>query len=637
MDNDFIKVKDIALASVIRSELDRMGIIPKYNGVSGFQNFTKEELASIKCLRLENNTFTDISALEYCVNLKDLVIISANSKKASTWLTSEAYFSYKSQKANIKDFSVISKIKSLQFLTIKDDDNLEELDLMGLTDLAVLELSGNHKLTTVKGLESLTSLLELDMVNNGISHSFDLQAMLENGLSSVNLDFDLYPLLKRGFPQIQNRLMEYVKKGLKCTWSENLSDIRTNRISTMRMERLDSKVKEILNSIIGPDYSDIEKIVAIYLYIVQNVRYDHESLKASKGEENEALKSAKANLGELASVILDRRQSSFNAVLEGKAVCEGYTNMMHYLLKTVGINSMTVHCNSNKNVKVVGHDSNHSVIKVEFGGNFYYFDPTWDAGKSTLQNFFKTKDEFVRNHALSMTESEVSSSQNPFTNEQLSKIFDKVMIDRDSRKNEWQNALCLLENNQLEFLQNEYRKVTQEIENLMTRSPHDPKLEQLFLERDTLNNLIEDLMKQRNLLQEKKAEEDRRILAKLEQMLGFQISLVNGYIYDSKLGVPKVILKDRYTLAEDWKSIEERLKKFYESGQLDLMTYNRMIEALKATYGTILSREDTKVEPVEMKINKQYIEQMKLEFEKWLERAEEVMKTEQIEASRRIL
>lgn len=74
MEQEFIKVNDISLASQIRNELKRLGIDPKYKDVLGFTKFTKQELASLKVLKLENNNYTDISALEYCTGLKDLII-----------------------------------------------------------------------------------------------------------------------------------------------------------------------------------------------------------------------------------------------------------------------------------------------------------------------------------------------------------------------------------------------------------------------------------------------------------------------------------------------------------------------------------------------------------------------------------
>ena len=70
---------------------------------------------------------------------------------------------------------------------------------------------------------------------------------------------------------------------------------------------MDKKAQDILQSIIRPGYSDIEKISAIYAYIIQNVQYDYESLAAAKGEKNFAYEEAKNNLGERISTILDKK------------------------------------------------------------------------------------------------------------------------------------------------------------------------------------------------------------------------------------------------------------------------------------------------------------------------------------------
>lgn len=608
MSGEFIKVNSIALSAVIRAELKRNGIIPQYTDVAGFQKFTREELASIKRIKLENNNFGDISALEYCTNLRDLTISSINPKNVPTNFSSEAYYSYRSKQAMIKDFSVISKLQSLQFLTILNDENLEFLDLTGLTNLSSLILRGNHKLKTVKGLETLAHLLELELVNNGINHSFDLKRMLGNELNEVTLDFDLYPLVKEAFPNIGSEMIEYLKQGIKCFWSENLSDIRTNQISTMRMEKMNKRATEIINSIIGPDYSDIEKVSAIYAYIIKTVKYDEEALRASKGEENETLKKARENLGELTSTILDRKQSSFNAILEQKAVCEGYTNMMHYLLKMVGINSVTVHCSSNQNRKVVGQDSNHSVIRVEINGEWYYFDPTWDAEQSNLKNFFKTKEEINTNHTLSMSEVEIGVPETkPYTNAQLTTILKRVISDRDSRKNEFQNALKMIEQNnknrtaqgyleeysaKLQYLQTEYQKVIGQIEELMKKQSKEEEeqilLNQLLAQRDELNRQIEPILTSKNAFESaalEQIEQQQRIkVEQIEKLLGIQITSAAGYIYDPNLKVPRIILKNIDSLLNEQESIKKQLEERFHLGEIDVKTYQTMIDVINRKY-----------------------------------------------------
>lgn len=385
---------------------------------------------------MEGSRFEDISALKYCTNLRELSIVSANAKDINTNLSDEAKYNYLLKKNNIKDFSAIEGLENLEFLTISYDDNLTHLDISNLKNLASLDLDHNPNLIEVKGLESATELSDLTLYGNSISHSFDLPRMVRDGmLSNIELDFDMYPSLRQEYPDIDEFLSEQQRFGVNCKWQENLSNIRTNQISTSRISQMDKKAQEILQSIIEPDYSDIEKISAIYAYITQNVQYDYESLSAAKGEKNSAYEAAKNDMGDRISTILDRRQSSYNTILQGKGVCEGYTNMMHYLLNSVGVKSKTVSCSANLDSKVVGANSNHSVIKVEIGDDWYYFDPTWDAQENVLKNFMKTKDEFSKNHVLSMTEDQVKSPETKaYSNAELTQILRKVIADRESEK-----------------------------------------------------------------------------------------------------------------------------------------------------------------------------------------------------------
>src|SRR5574344_185358 len=209
MPQEYVVTSDISLASVIRNELMKNGISPKYTGVSDFGKFSLEELQSVKRLNLDFNTFTDISILEHCPNLIELKIVSLNSKHASTNISSEAYYSYISKRNNIKDFSVISKLKSLEYLTIQDSDFLQDLDLSNLPNLTGVYLIGNHQLKSVRGLDSLSELTELELVNNNaLTPSFDFKKMIDQGLSGIRLDFDLYPALKKAFPDIATYISE---------------------------------------------------------------------------------------------------------------------------------------------------------------------------------------------------------------------------------------------------------------------------------------------------------------------------------------------------------------------------------------------------------------------------------------------
>ena len=160
---------------------------------------------------------------------------------------------------------------NLKYLTINYVDGLERLDVSALESLTILELEGNSNLTQITGLEDKEGLETLTLLKNGITTGFDLGKLLNSSLVSFNLDFDLYPLLKKVDPNIDEIIKR--KEGHTFSWSENISDIRYNSIPSTLMRQMDDKVKEILTDIINDSYTDIEKICAIYAYIIQNLRF----------------------------------------------------------------------------------------------------------------------------------------------------------------------------------------------------------------------------------------------------------------------------------------------------------------------------------------------------------------------------
>lgn len=438
MPNDIVEIKDFDLARVIREQLEKQGKRDnRFKTLVYSSTFTKDELASIASLKLKNGNFRDISELKYLTNLVDLEISSVNAKDVSPKFRGglQPQYRYGNAKIETRDFSVISTLTNLKYLTINYVDGLRQLDVSALPNLTILELEGNSNLSQIIGLEDRKSLETVILLKNGITKGFDLGKLLDSRLVSFNLDYDLYPILKKVNPNIDEILKR--KQGFAFSWSENISDIRYNSIPTSLMKQMDDKVKEVLTDIINDSYTDIEKICAIYAYIVQNVKYDHEALNASKSDEarREFAKSRGSTSMTLDGVI-DRKQSSFNAIMEGRSVCEGYTNLMHYMLKSVGIESIACSCSATPDKDFIGLDSNHAVIRVKVGEDWFYFDPTWDANKTNLEHFFKSKDVFSRTHTLSVTESEVKQPQQILiTNEILNKAFAKVLADRENGTN----------------------------------------------------------------------------------------------------------------------------------------------------------------------------------------------------------
>lgn len=91
------------------------------------------------------------------------------------------------------------------------------------------------------------------------------------------------------------------------------------------------------------------------------------------------------------------KQSAFTmygALIENSAVCEGYTKTMQYLLKLVGIESITVNGYSKSEL--------HQWCLVNIDDKWYHLDATWDDLEATedqeagiLYTYFNTSDSFI--------------------------------------------------------------------------------------------------------------------------------------------------------------------------------------------------------------------------------------------------
>ena len=305
--------------------------------------------------------------------------------------------------------------------------------------------------------------------------------MENKDLCTLRLDVDLYPKLK----QMQPRLDSVIRENfISCKWTENISRIRKNEYNTVQVKLMDKKCKEILGNIVRPEYSEIEKTMAIYTYIVENIKYDYILLKREK-----ELRDKGQKIGKGESKILDGKQSSYNAFMKGEVVCEGYTNMMHYMLSTVGIESKTVSCigeRDNKEESFVDRGENHSVIRIKTGKDWYYYDPTWDAGKMELRNVFKTKKEFEKNHTFTVLEEKIENpKEKAYTVDELNERLRYVLEDRKN---------IVLEKEEKEQKENKANKLYQR---------YGTTKDDLKREVDELNNIDEREVEERNKQKER--------------------------------------------------------------------------------------------------------------------------------------
>lgn len=142
---------------------------------------------------------------------------------------------------------------------------------------------------------------------------------------------------------------ECILKYSDGTVTDNLSDKKADRnVIKTKKAKVEAKAKEIISKI-DSKASDYEKELQIHDYLANNLKYD----KAAEKQ----------------PMVNDTLKSSFDiygALIEKKAICEGYTKSFQYLCYLVGINAN----------QVVGKGHMWNVVKI--GGEWYQVDLTWD-------------------------------------------------------------------------------------------------------------------------------------------------------------------------------------------------------------------------------------------------------------------
>ena len=140
--------------------------------------------------------------------------------------------------------------------------------------------------------------------------------------------------------------------------------------SAAQEEALDEKIGEVLESLDLDGKSDYEKVVAIHDWLCDNVEYD-----SADG--------------------IDLRRTAYDAIVNGTAVCQGYSNAFYRMLLEAGVDNRIIF---GEGVEDSGARMAHTWNIVDLYGDYYYVDVTWDDSTGSLDYFLKPAGEFTDSH-----------------------------------------------------------------------------------------------------------------------------------------------------------------------------------------------------------------------------------------------
>ena len=184
-------------------------------------------------------------------------------------------------------------------------------------------------------------------------------------LSKYSLsDLELYALFYRvieGNPQFYDALYS--------SWSNGIVTIYYDKGDKDR-KKFDSAVNEILGGI-DPVWTDVQKIIYIHDYLVTHVVYAwEEGYERIRPDE-------KAN-------------TAYHALVEGRAVCDGYSKAFKYLMDLIGIE-----CDKVNSIQL-----KHSWNVLKLDGSIYFVDVTWDDPESCQGLYCEHKNLLVDKNKL---------------------------------------------------------------------------------------------------------------------------------------------------------------------------------------------------------------------------------------------
>ncbi|PHV71426.1 hypothetical protein CS063_05090 [Sporanaerobium hydrogeniformans] len=256
-------------------------------------------------------------------------------------------------------------------------------------------LEGIHKVTVLRQQTATTVTIkqetELEEVLKGALEDFIPTLKLNFAYGTYNME-ELSALINKTIDRLVETYPKLTYQGNRMKYAAynnpslkvekpvvELSFIYPLQVkNTLKLydQSANQKIVQILKSCLEKGMSDYQIELALADYIIQNVEYS----------DNEVKGESYANPTLLSHTL-------YGALIDGKAVCDGYAHAMRYLLNAAGVPTKLVIGTTLGNV---GHAWN--LVKIQ--GAYYHLDTTWadeDKPVEGVYNYFNEQDSFMEN------------------------------------------------------------------------------------------------------------------------------------------------------------------------------------------------------------------------------------------------
>ena len=376
-------------------------------------------------------------------------------------LISREYFMQHNQ---IMDLSALYSLTYLEELNLDNQQHIEEIDLSKFPELKKLSMQCCNSLTTVKGVDKLLPLRNAicDPASaSGIRYDFSGSVFISeidgldkvltkaiNHASSTNRPMLHFPV--ESYIRLANQremwrylatyagLMECAPNRDIFNWRENSTTQSPVGLTTCQTDLLKRRIDNILDTICDPEDAPLQNTYNIYEYITQFTKYDNEEIRQRetylekipgiRGRveftmrdntiyKQELLKNQQRIAGvsvldalnddEYKAVLRSHTaRSAYVALFQQEAVCVGVSNLFNVMMCDMGYTAAPCLCwvKHQGDERVLGHATHQISVTQMYDEdgqiNYYFFDPTWDLGKSEMRHFALNSQELAPNILL---------------------------------------------------------------------------------------------------------------------------------------------------------------------------------------------------------------------------------------------
>ncbi len=385
---------DYSLAIVLDSFFKKHNIKRKHQELN---IFSKDELEKIN--ELELNNISNLKDIDKLPNLKKLVIKSENFNNFASYIELE-----RNPLLNkIKDFFEVEELSNLEELEIINDINIKKIDLEKLTNLKKLHLTNNPNLSVIKNLDKLKKLKEIIIYGTNVKNSFNVEEYIVNtNKTKPNiLDINMYDSLIDKSSKNSKALTILYKLGFtNMKFAEKTGFADFALLSPDKVNQLYQKSYDFIKEKELHSLSDYEKIKEVYQFVIKSITFDNDGIIARDKQFLESNYNFD-NIPIPYKNIFSMLHSSYNAGVLKKSNCEGYVNLMNFILRILDIDATSVHATDKGNSKVASY--NHAISGVYLNEKWYYCEPTWEK-PGEFKYFMKTYDEISETHILNPLE-----------------------------------------------------------------------------------------------------------------------------------------------------------------------------------------------------------------------------------------